>query len=119
MRDACPLVMEAGCLRRRVLEKKSEGAAGMRGLPQVQRLLEMAQAGLLAQQAPRPVLIAALRTVLDQARADLLRADPGASPPPAEELLRRAECAIAAAEAPVLRRAINATGIVLHTNLGP
>jgi L-seryl-tRNA(Ser) seleniumtransferase len=101
-----------------MLEKKSDIAAGLRGLPQVQRLLEMPQAGLLARQATRPVLVAALRAVLDQARADLLRGETGAAPPSAEELLRRAECAVAAAEAPVLRRAINATGIVLHTNLG-
>jgi L-seryl-tRNA(Ser) seleniumtransferase len=73
---------------------------------------------MLARQSSRPVLLAALRTVLDQARAELLRPDSVQHPPSATELLDRAAALIAANAANGLRRAINATGIVLHTNLG-
>ena len=61
--------------------------------------------------------MAALRLVLDQARADLLGAGPHPSPSP-EELLVRASGLLASQAHPTLRPAINATGIVLHTNLG-
>ncbi len=84
----------------------------------MQRLLELPQAEMLARQSSRPVLLAALRAVLDQARMELLRPDSVQHPPSATELLDRAAALIAASAGNGLRRAINATGIVLHTNLG-
>ena len=77
----------------------------------------MPGADILERRASRPVLLAAFRLVLDQARAELL-ADGTLPAPGTQELLARAGCVIAANGAPALRRAINATGILLHTNLG-
>ena len=94
-----------------------DAQAGLRALPQLQRLLERPEAAALERQAGRPALVAALRLVLDQARTDLLGGSP--HPPPApEELLGRAAALLGEQARPGLRPAINATGIVLHTNLG-
>ncbi len=81
----------------------------------VQRLLEAAQDHPLAAH-PRPAVSAALRRALDEARAALLRGDPGPVPP--ARLLDRACALLEAERAPGLRRVINATGVILHTNLG-
>ena len=91
------------------MDKAFEPAA-LRALPSMQRLLEQAAAA-----SPRAALIAALRTVLDEIRAEV-RAGSVAIPPDAE-ILRRATMRLAG-EGPVLRRVINATGIILHTNFG-
>jgi L-seryl-tRNA(Ser) seleniumtransferase len=89
----------------------------LRGLPQVQRLLDRPEAASLLAQHPRMAVVAALRGVLDGIRAEL-RSDPAAAAPASEAVLARAASALAAARRPRLRRVINATGIVLHTNLG-
>ncbi len=89
---------------------------GLRGLPQVQRLLEAAEAQGLLARVPRPALTAALRAVLEQARAQHRSGEEAL--PAAPLLLARAEALLRADQAPVLRRVINATGVVLHTNLG-
>ncbi len=83
----------------------------------MQRLLELPQAATLQRRASRPVLIAAIRAVLDAVRAELRR-EPAGAVPSAEALLDRAERRMTADAVPGLRAAINATGIVLHTNLG-
>jgi L-seryl-tRNA(Ser) seleniumtransferase len=89
----------------------------LRGLPKVQRLLDRPEAASLLAQHPRMAVVAALRGVLDGIRAEL-RSDPAAAAPASEAVLARAASALAAARRPRLRRVINATGIVLHTNLG-
>ena len=90
----------------------------LRSLPQVQRLLEMPEAAPLLAAASRPAIVAALRAVLAQIRAGLLApGNPAAIPVPAE-ILARAGAALRVGEQSFLRRVINATGIVLHTNLG-
>ncbi|WP_419728243.1 L-seryl-tRNA(Sec) selenium transferase [Lichenicola sp.] len=99
------------------LDRTIGDQANLRALPQVQRLLESPLAASLQTHASRPVLLGALRAVLDQARAQL-RADPALVAPTVETLLAAASDHIAASDRPGLRRVINATGIVLHTNLG-
>ena len=100
---------------------ETAGRSNLRGLPQMQRLLDAPAAVPLLRDHARAVLLAALRHVLDEVRAALL-ADPGLAAPTAEALLGRAGDRLRAdAETRArtrLRRAINATGIVLHTNLG-
>ena len=99
-------------------------ASQLQALPQVQKLLEMPGAAGLAERYGRSATVAAFRTVLAAARAGL-RSGPGAAPgpapgpaPDAESLLAAAQGVLQAAAAPGLRRVINATGIILHTNLG-
>jgi len=58
---------------------------------------------------------AALREVIEEARAALRGAD---SPPDEAELLAAAQATLADWLAPTLRPVINATGVIIHTNLG-
>ncbi|MBI3210529.1 MAG: L-seryl-tRNA(Sec) selenium transferase [Candidatus Solibacter usitatus] len=88
-----------------------ELAERLRTLPGVdevaQRLRDLTDA------YPRPLLIRQIRRSLEAAR-DLLRKNPNASID-IEDAVRRS---LAALREPSLRRVINATGVVLHTNLG-
>ena len=78
----------------------------LRALPAVDRLAA-------ALDAPHPLAVAAARAVIDERRAEL-RA--GASDEP--DLVARARERLARAERPSLRRVLNATGVIVHTNLG-
>jgi L-seryl-tRNA(Ser) seleniumtransferase len=81
----------------------------LRDLPSVD---ELAADGRLATAAPRPLLIAAVRSALDRAREEIRAGvDPG-------DLVDRVESELAAARSARLRRVINATGVIVHTNLG-
>jgi len=81
----------------------------LRDLPAVHELAER----ISAPGIPRHVVVAEIRRVLDDARREI-RA--GAANGTAIE--KRVERALAALLQPSLRRVINATGVVLHTNLG-
>ncbi len=94
-----------------------EGTARLRALPQVQRLLEHEDAQAPIASTSRPAMTAALRRVLADAR-DALRHGTATAAPDAPALIRRATETLGEAERPGLRAVINATGIVLHTNLG-
>jgi L-seryl-tRNA(Ser) seleniumtransferase len=73
---------------------------------------ELAGDGRLAGAAPRPLLVSAVRSALARAREELQAgAEPG-------DLVERVELELAAARGARLRRAINATGVIIHTNLG-
>jgi L-seryl-tRNA(Ser) seleniumtransferase len=79
-----------------------------RELPSVDRLLRSAEIARL----PRERALAAARETLARAREEIAAGhEPG-------DLVERVLDAAAAASAPSLVRVINATGVVLHTNLG-
>jgi L-seryl-tRNA(Ser) seleniumtransferase len=81
----------------------------LRDLPSVD---ELAADERLAEAAPRPLLVSAARSALARAREEIMAgADPG-------DLVDRVELELAAARGARLRRAINATGVIIHTNLG-
>jgi L-seryl-tRNA(Ser) seleniumtransferase len=81
----------------------------LRDLPSVD---ELAGDGRLAGAAPRPLLVSAARSALARAREELQAgAEPG-------DLVERVESELAAARGARLRRVINATGVIIHTNLG-
>jgi L-seryl-tRNA(Ser) seleniumtransferase len=81
----------------------------LRDLPSVNDLVEDAR---LAGTASRPLVVAAARSALDRAREEIRTGgDPG-------DLVERVERELAAARTARLRPAINATGVVVHTNLG-
>src|SRR4051794_4744523 len=63
--------------------------------------------------APRALAVAAARAVLAARRAELLAGAPGDA-----DLAARARAWAAQAERPSLRRVLNATGVIVHTNLG-
>jgi len=89
-------------------------AAKLRALPQVQVLLETPCAISLLARYGRPGVRAALRAALDDARAAILQGAPGDTSEQA--LLDHAAQSLD--RSPRLARVINASGIVLHTNLG-
>jgi L-seryl-tRNA(Ser) seleniumtransferase len=81
----------------------------LRDLPSVD---ELAGDERLASAAPRPLVVAAARSALARAREEIRAgADPG-------DLVGRVEMELASAREPRLRRVINATGVIVHTNLG-
>ena len=88
-----------------------------RRVPSVDRVLASTTfAGLLAEH-PRRRVLHHLRSALDHARENLAHgSDPAA--PRIDDLAREVEAALALDAVPSLRPVINATGVVLHTNLG-
>src|SRR5689334_2427797 len=83
-----------------------------RELPSVNALLQMAGVRALLDQHPRRVVLDAVRRSVDTARAL------GGSPRSEREWAAAISTAVDEASRPSLRRVINATGVVLHTNLG-
>lgn len=88
----------------------------LRRLPKVQSLVDALTASAHPQHPPAATLGAA-RHVIDAARAHLQH-HPGTTAPTVEALLPKLAARLEAAARPVLRRVVNATGIVIHTNLG-
>src|SRR5262245_46119091 len=92
-------------------------APSLRALPSVEKLLGLEPLAAACRELPRAVVVDAVRATLAEARAELKRARNGSAPEPAALAERAAERARSEA-APALRRVLNATGVVLHTNLG-
>ena len=87
----------------------------LRNLPAVEQLLQ--QSGLLIHQYGRPLTLDALRFTLDDIR-DRFRSNPEADLPSIDQILSLAESHLSTWAAPTLLPVINATGVILHTNLG-
>ena len=88
----------------------------LRSLPSVGRVLSEPALTDALDQWPRPQVVEAVRSELDVARAILSNgADATFAPADIAEL---AERALSERLRPSLRRVINATGVVIHTNLG-
>ena len=83
----------------------------LRELPAVHEVLEQLAPSLA--RFPRALVVSEVRRAIDAARVEILSGNP-AEPAIAAQVER----ALAALERPSLRRVINATGVVLHTNLG-
>src|SRR5208282_2323981 len=101
--------------------KKSEMTVRLRELPSVDELLGRPRLVALAESAGRGVVTQVARSVLADLRARLLKGA-GAALDPAATSSEVIEAQVAAGVesllAPSLRRVINATGVILHTNLG-
>ncbi len=82
----------------------------LRALPSVDELL--ASLNSHARSFPRELLVAEVRRALASARAQMLQG--GEMPPLQQEVLARLDHL----RSPSLRQVINATGVILHTNLG-
>ncbi len=93
----------------------------MRRLPAVDELLREPELETLLAEHPRALVVAAVREVLQQWR-ETVRAEPERVPGSREELaaaiVQEVTITVRAKARPALRRVINATGVVLHTNLG-
>ncbi len=89
----------------------------LRGLPSVEQLLQTKHAARLLETYGRPLTLDALRETLEDARARF-KMDPEPALPSTDLILAAAESRLAAWTTPTLLPVINATGVILHTNLG-
>ena len=87
----------------------------LRNLPAIEQLLQ-ASGDLIAAYG-RPLTLDALRTTLDDVRARF-KQDPELALPSQAEILSLAESRLISWTKPTLIPVINATGVIIHTNLG-
>ncbi|HUI89879.1 MAG TPA: L-seryl-tRNA(Sec) selenium transferase [Anaerolineales bacterium] len=86
-------------------------------LPSVEQLLQTPGATNLIARYGRPLTLEALRSTLDEVRSRL-KLDPQAAAPQPDSLLSQVESHLSAWTTATLRPVVNATGVILHTNLG-
>ena len=90
--------------------------AELRNLPSIDRLLQTETAVQARQEFGPELTVQTARELLDTVRADIMVGD--ATCPSLSELAARLVERLSAATRPTLRPVINATGVVIHTNLG-
>src|SRR5687767_3428911 len=79
-------------------------------LPSVDRLV-----ALLTDATPHTLVVAAARSAIEEARNEILA---GGDAPSVEEIVTRARALGERRDLSFLRPVINATGVLIHTNLG-
>jgi L-seryl-tRNA(Ser) seleniumtransferase len=89
--------------------------SSLRSLPSIDRLLKIETVLEWVDRFGRPLTLQALRITLDDARDTFVKGQPL---PDEEALLVQAGRYLKAWTAPTLQAVINATGVILHTNLG-
>src|SRR6266704_3949771 len=87
----------------------------LRLLPSIDELLQSAGGQQLISQFSRPMTLRAVRASIALARADIRN---GAACPSPEALLDTAEHLLEIEQRPHLQPVINATGVIINTNLG-
>jgi len=90
--------------------------AVLRSLPKVDQVLAAPALAETLECVPRPLVVDAARAAIDDARAKLVAGE--SADVDADALARDAAGRALLAARPSLRRVINATGIIVHTNLG-
>lgn len=94
---------------------KSMLEARLRQLPSVDRLLQTPEGQEWIAAFGHDLTAKAIREALDEARGRVLA---GEETPPATSVLATAHARLERMVTPTLQRVINATGVVIHTNLG-
>ncbi len=89
----------------------------LRELPSVEQLLQTQLAAELIASHGRPLTLRAIRSVLDELRARALTSD-DLTLPDRQNILGEASTLLEEWTAPTLVPVINASGVILHTNLG-
>ena len=91
----------------------------LRSLPKVDDLMKNPSILNLMLQIPRTIVVNALRKTIEEVRQDILAGNYAGSPEDIYQLIVQRASDLSKEETrPNLRRVINATGVVLHTNLG-
>ena len=92
----------------------------LRQLPGVDQLLEQFMAQSPDADIPHPVIVNCIRDTLETQRNRIMAPDPALSEQGLSDarLLEMVSTAVQKAMAPNLKRLVNATGVVVHTNLG-
>jgi L-seryl-tRNA(Ser) seleniumtransferase len=88
---------------------------GLRKIPKVDKLLAEPAVQHLQAVYPRPQMLKTVRNVLEELRQEILA---GNALPDMAVIAARITAELEKAASPSLRRVINATGTVVHTNLG-
>jgi L-seryl-tRNA(Ser) seleniumtransferase len=110
---------------RKLQKGRLMNGAARRSLPSVEQLLQTSLAALLIEAYSRPMTLEAVRTTLAELREQL--SAPPAEPagripeqfsPDPHTILDRARSHLEAWTQPTLAPVINASGVILHTNLG-
>ncbi len=97
------------------VEEASGNRDTRRSLPSVARVLDTVEARALLADHPHALVVDAIRAELGAARSSMSH---GAAPPEAGDVANAAGDRLQRADEGTLRPVINATGVVLHTNLG-
>jgi L-seryl-tRNA(Ser) seleniumtransferase len=90
----------------------------LKKIPKVDKVLEWPEVRALLEEYPRPVVITAVRDTLDQLRIGLLHGEATAASLENGAVIEQLRISLALTNTPGLRRVINGTGVILHTNLG-
>lgn len=90
-------------------------ATELRHLPSVDKLLSHERLQRLGSSFPRELVVDVIREQLEEARAAV---SGGAAAPSPDALAAGVVARLEAVTAPPLRRVINASGVIIHTNLG-
>jgi len=96
-------------------ETAPEIAAALRSLPAVDQVLQAPAVAAAAAGLPRPLVVDAVRAAIDAARQ---RVAGGGGAVAAADVVAAAAISVDALRRRLLTPVINATGVVLHTNLG-
>ena len=92
----------------------------LRMLPAVDYILELAKADSFFGPVPKSVLVRSIRSVVEKFRTTIIKEPQDLTEADLSDavLLNTIKNSVKGAMAPVLTRVINATGVVVHTNLG-
>src|ERR1700686_5526167 len=90
----------------------------LKNIPKVDKVLEWPRIKALLGDHPRPVLLKAVREVLAALRAEVLGGEADREAFSEDTVAERVNRELATAGAVSLKRLVNGTGVVIHTNLG-
>lgn len=90
----------------------------LKNIPKVDKVLQLADVRALLAVHPRPVVLTAVRAALTSLREEALRGEIGAGSLSSQAVSERVLAAFSTARAFSLKRVVNGSGVVIHTNLG-
>lgn len=93
-------------------------ASPLRGIPSIHELLENPTLKTLAERLHPGAVLSTVRMVLDEVGAEVHNAATEKALPSVSELADRISCRLLEVPIPPLARAVNATGVLLHAELG-
>jgi L-seryl-tRNA(Ser) seleniumtransferase len=102
------------------MKKNDRKQLQLRSLPGVDHILESTQTDPFFKTVPRTVLIRSIREVIENLRAEILKRPEDITPENLTDtfILKTVKALTRTTLAPNLVRTVNATGVVVHTNLG-
>jgi L-seryl-tRNA(Ser) seleniumtransferase len=90
----------------------------LRKIPRIDDVLLLLKTEGCLERTSRDMVVDACRAVADEIRRDIMKGEYDAEVPSAGQMAARVREKIEKVHRPSLRRVVNATGIILHTNLG-